>query len=102
LETEGETQCQDRGFERTEDQQRERENRYSDPDPTKRGHPIIGLVFICGFAKKSNPRREDGTVYEPKSGKTYSCNNGPAGTDKSKVRGFIGIELIGRDYIWTD
>jgi hypothetical protein len=32
------------------------------PDSTKRSHPIIGLVFICGFAKKSNTRWEDGTV----------------------------------------
>jgi hypothetical protein len=22
------------------------------PDPTKRNHPIIGLVFICGFGRK--------------------------------------------------
>jgi Uncharacterized protein conserved in bacteria (DUF2147) len=39
---------------------------FSDPDPTKCGHPIIGLVFKCRFAKKSDPRWEDGTVYDPK------------------------------------
>jgi uncharacterized protein (DUF2147 family) len=43
----------------------------------------------------------DGTVYDPKSGKTYSCTMDLQGPDKIKVRGFIGIELIGRDYIWT-
>ena len=71
------------------------------PDPTKRSHPIIGLVFIRGFAEKSNTRWEDGRVYDPKSGKTYSCIMDLQGPHKIKVRGFIGIELIGRDYIWT-
>jgi uncharacterized protein (DUF2147 family) len=42
------------------------------PDPTKRKHPIIGLVFISGFAKTSDTRWENGMVYDPKSGKTYS------------------------------
>jgi uncharacterized protein (DUF2147 family) len=42
------------------------------PDPKKRNHPIIGLVFISGFTKKSDTRWENGTVYDPKSGKTYS------------------------------
>jgi uncharacterized protein (DUF2147 family) len=45
-----------------------------DPDPKKRNHPIIGLgFFISGFTKKSDTRWENGTVYDPKSGKTYSC-----------------------------
>ena len=43
------------------------------PDPRKRNHPIIGLVFISGLTKKSATRWENGTVYDPKSGKTYSC-----------------------------
>ena len=42
------------------------------PDPTKRNHPIIGLVFISGFVRKSDTRWEDGTIYDPKSGTTYS------------------------------
>ena len=39
------------------------------PDPKKRNCPIIGLVFISGFIKKSDTRWENGTVYDPKSGK---------------------------------
>jgi uncharacterized protein (DUF2147 family) len=71
------------------------------PDPKKRSHPIVGLVFISGFTKKSDTRWENGTVYDPKSGKTYSCLMELQGPDKIKVRGFIGIALMGRNYFWT-
>ena len=43
------------------------------PDPTKRKFPIVGLVFISGLTKKSDSEWENGTVYDPKSGRTYSC-----------------------------
>ena len=71
------------------------------PDPKKRNHPIIGLVFISGFTKKSDTRSENGTVYDPKSGKTYSCFMELEGPDKIKVRGFLVIPLMGRNYFWT-
>lgn len=71
------------------------------PDPRKRNHPIIGLVFISGLTKKSATRWENGTVYDPKSGKTYSCSVELQGPDKIKLRGFIGVAVIGRNYIWT-
>jgi uncharacterized protein (DUF2147 family) len=71
------------------------------PDPRKRNHPIIGLVFISGLTKKSATRWENGTVYDPKSGKTYSCFVELQGPDKIKLRGFIGTAVIGRNYTWT-
>ena len=67
------------------------------PDPKKRSHPIIGLVFISGFTKKSDTRWESGTVYDPKSGRSYSCLMELQGPDKIKLRGFLGIPLMGRN-----
>jgi uncharacterized protein (DUF2147 family) len=71
------------------------------PDPTKRKFPIVGLVFISGLTKKSDSEWENGTVYDPKSGRTYSCLMELQEPDKIKVRGFIGIAEFGRNYIWT-
>ena len=71
------------------------------PDPSKRDRPILGLVFMSGFVKRSDVRWENGTIYDPKSGNTYSCFMELDGPDKIKVRGFIGISLIGRTDIWT-
>jgi uncharacterized protein (DUF2147 family) len=71
------------------------------PDPTKRKFPIVGLVFISGLTKKSDSEWENGTVYDPKSGRTYSCLMELQEPDKISVRGFIGIAEFGRTYIWT-
>jgi uncharacterized protein (DUF2147 family) len=71
------------------------------PDPTKRERPILGLMFMSGFARKSNVRWEDGTIYDPKTGNTYSGSLELAGPETIKVRGFMGISLLGRTDIWT-
>jgi uncharacterized protein (DUF2147 family) len=71
------------------------------PDPTKRGRPIIGLVFMSGFTRKSDGRWENGTIYDPKSGITYSCFMELDGPEWIKVRGFIGISLLGRTDVWS-
>jgi uncharacterized protein (DUF2147 family) len=71
------------------------------PDRSKRDRPIIGLVFMSGFNRKSATRWENGTIYDPKSGSTYSCFLELDGPDRIKVRGFIGISLIGRTDMWT-
>ena len=71
------------------------------PDRSKRDRPIIGLVFMSGFNRKSDTRWDNGTIYDPKSGSTYSCFMELDGPDRIKVRGFIGISLIGRTDVWT-
>jgi uncharacterized protein (DUF2147 family) len=71
------------------------------PDAGKRERPIIGLVFLSGFTQKSQTRWENGTIYDPKSGNTYSCSMELDGPDKINMRGFIGISLIGRTDVWT-
>jgi len=71
------------------------------PDPGRRSTPIIGLVFMSGFAKKSDTRWDGGTIYDPKSGNTYSCFMELETPEKIKVRGFIGLSLIGRTEYWN-
>jgi uncharacterized protein (DUF2147 family) len=71
------------------------------PDAAKRQRPIIGLVFLSGFTQKSQTRWENGTIYDPKSGNTYSCSMELDGAEKLNMRGFIGISLIGRTDVWT-
>jgi uncharacterized protein (DUF2147 family) len=71
------------------------------PDPKKRKFPIVGLIFISGLTRKSDRQWENGTVYDPKSGKTYSCLMELQEPDRISVRGFIGTAVFGRTYIWT-
>ena len=68
------------------------------PDESKRSRPILGLVILRGFEKDGN-EYEDGTIYDPKTGKTYSANMKLNG-NKLDVRGYIGISMIGRTTTW--
>jgi uncharacterized protein (DUF2147 family) len=71
------------------------------PDPAKRSMPIIGLVFMSGFVEKSDTRWDEGTIYDPRSGNTYSCFMELESPEKIKVRGFIGVSLLGRTEYWS-
>lgn len=71
------------------------------PDANKRKNPLIGLQIISGFEYNAEDRIwENGKIYDPKSGKTYSCNIRKEGNEL-KVRGYIGFSLIGRTETWT-
>jgi len=73
----------------------------SNPDPTKKSRPLIGLVFMTGFTPEGSGRWDHGTVYDPKTGNTYASFLEYTGGDTLKLRGYIGISLIGRTAVWT-
>lgn len=70
------------------------------PDEAKRTQPILGLRIMDGFAYAGDQVWEDGTIYDPESGKTYSCKMTLVG-ETLRVRGYIGISLLGRTTEWT-
>jgi len=73
----------------------------SNPDPAKRSRPLIGLVFMTGFTPEGPGKWDHGTVYDPKTGHTYASFLEYDGGDTLKLRGYIGISLIGRTAVWT-
>lgn len=70
------------------------------PNTNLRSRAILGLEILQNFSYDDG-EWEDGTIYDPKSGKTYSCKMTMSGNDKLNVRGYIGISLIGRTDTWT-
>jgi len=70
------------------------------PDKTRRNDPILNLLLLKGFKKDGENVYDNGTVYDPKNGKTYSCKMTYRG-DRIDVRGYIGFSLIGRTTVWT-
>lgn len=70
------------------------------PDKSKRNNPLMGLVVLKGFKKDGEHEYEDGSIYDPKNGKTYSCIITHEG-DKLNVRGYVGFSWIGRTAVWT-
>ncbi|HKK09609.1 MAG TPA: DUF2147 domain-containing protein [Bacteroidales bacterium] len=71
------------------------------PDEDKQNRPLKGLVFMKDFVFEGDGLWEDGEIYDPKSGKTYDCYIKMESPEKLKVRGYIGISLIGRTSYWT-
>ncbi len=74
----------------------------NNPDATKRNQPLMGLMLLTAFKYAEEGEWEDGHIYDPEEGKTYSCNLTLKDDGKTlHVRGYIGISLIGRTDVWT-
>lgn len=73
------------------------------PDEQLKKRPIMGLTLLSNFKFDGDDEWEGGEIYDPKSGKTYSCYMIFTDATKNtlKVRGYIGISLIGRTTYWT-
>jgi uncharacterized protein (DUF2147 family) len=71
------------------------------PDEKVKNRPILGMVFMQNFTYEGNQKWDNGTIYDPKTGKTYSCYLKILNPNKMEVKGYIGISLVGRSQIWT-
>ncbi len=72
----------------------------NNPDAKLKTQPIIGSVILKGF-EFTGKAWEDGTIYDPNNGKTYSCTIKMKKANELEIRGFIGISLLGRTTVWT-
>ncbi|MBI9072386.1 MAG: DUF2147 domain-containing protein [Melioribacteraceae bacterium] len=71
------------------------------PEEELQTRPILGLQLLKDFEYDEDFEWEDGEIYDPKSGKTYSCNMELLEDKKTlEVRGYIGISLLGRTQTW--
>ena len=74
----------------------------SNPDAALQGRPIVGLQILDGLkpATDEDDTWGGGSIYDPTSGRTYRCTMRLDGTDRLHVRGYFGIELLGRTTTW--
>ena len=71
------------------------------PEPSLRQRPLLGLTILEGFEAAGNGKWKGGTIYDPNSGKTYRCTLTLRDDGILRVRGFIGVSLLGRTEEWT-
>ncbi|RRN77212.1 DUF2147 domain-containing protein [Pseudoxanthomonas sp. SGD-10] len=71
----------------------------NNPSRDLRNSSLLGLEILRNFQFVDGVW-EDGTIYDPRTGKTYSCKITLSG-NKLNVRGFVGISLIGKTDVWT-
>jgi uncharacterized protein (DUF2147 family) len=71
-------------------------------DKSQHTKPILNLLILKSFEYNTAQKKwENGTIYDPKSGKTYSCNITMPNANTLEVRGYMGISLVGRTDTWT-
>jgi len=71
------------------------------PDASKRGNPLLGMVMVWGFTYSGDNLWESGFIYDPRDGKTYKCKMTLKKQNVLDVRGFIGVSLFGKTNTWT-
>lgn len=69
------------------------------PNEGLRNKPVLGLEILKNF-EFNDGKWDDGTIYDPKSGKTYSCKLTLKNQNLLNIRGYIGVSLIGRTEVW--
>ena len=72
-------------------------------DPALRERKVLGLRVLEGVKPKPDKKGywKGGRIYDPDNGKTYRCTLSLDEQGNMKLRGFIGISLIGRNSFWT-
>lgn len=65
----------------------------------KANAPILGMNIMWGF-KKTGDNTYEGKILDPEDGSIYSCILTVEG-NKLKVRGYIGISILGRTQTWV-
>ncbi len=69
------------------------------PNESLKSKPILELEILNDFVFDGQ-KWTDGKIYDPKSGKTYSCNITLREDGNLNIRGYIGISIIGRSEVW--
>ena len=70
------------------------------PKSALKNRPLLGIQLLQNFVYQKDGVWEEGSIYDPKTGKTYSCTISMISSDKLSVRGYVGISLLGRTETW--
>ena len=73
----------------------------NNPDEKLRSRARLGMVMMSCFAYDEDNIWEDGELYDPKKGKTYSGILTLKDANTLDLRGYIGFSFIGRSSTWT-
>lgn len=73
----------------------------NNPDDDKRARPICGLALLGDLEQARTGVWEDGWIYNPRDGQTYSATIKALAADKLEVRGYLGLSILGKSQIWT-
>ncbi|MGI6198069.1 MAG: DUF2147 domain-containing protein [Candidatus Cloacimonadaceae bacterium] len=73
----------------------------NNPDKKLRNRPLMNMVIITGLEYKKKASYEGGKIYNPDDGKTYNCKVEMPNVNTLKLRGFVGVSVLGKTNTWT-
>ncbi len=74
----------------------------NNPDADKRSRPLIGLNIVTNLEWDVEDKEwNEGNVYDPESGSTYSVFAEMIDDNTLFLKGYIGFSLLGRSTEWT-
>lgn len=60
-----------------------------------------GTEVLSNFSYAGDGVWEDGTVFDPRSGRSYKCKLYMNSSNRLELRAYMGISLIGKSQIWS-
>ena len=70
-------------------------------DPQLQQRPLCGMNMLGNFHQTDDSHWEGGWIYNPENGETYSANIALESANVLKLRGYIGISLLGETQTWA-
>lgn len=63
---------------------------------------LKGLTIVRGLKNAGGTKYDEGTILDPKNGKTYSLKGElTSGGKKLELRGYLGVAVLGRNQTWV-
>lgn len=72
----------------------------NNPDESLRTVPLRGYRMLKDFVYKGKDEWTEGTIYDPENGSTYKCIIKMKDNNTLDIRGYIGVEALGRTDVW--
>lgn len=73
----------------------------NNPDDKQKTEKLAGKEILKDFTFDGKDLWHNGTIYDPKNGKTYSCKITRDEKGNLNVRGYIGVSMLGRTTFWV-
>ncbi|MCC5921288.1 MAG: DUF2147 domain-containing protein [Cyclobacteriaceae bacterium] len=72
----------------------------NNPDDSMHDVPLRGYRILKDFVYQGDGVWEEGTIYDPEAGTTYSCVIKMKDENTLDIRGFVGSKAFGRSDTW--
>jgi uncharacterized protein (DUF2147 family) len=72
----------------------------NNPDASQRTVPLKGYRLLKDFVYTGKGEWTEGTIYDPENGNTYKCIIKMKDDNTLDIRGYIGVEALGRTDVW--